>query len=210
MSKVTPSRKLAPAIAAGALLAACATVDTGVGWNIPPVGSTWQVSQRNTGSYGKDVTFQITRGDGEWQGTQVVTLASSANGVTVLALPNGKWAAILGRDGKPLVTYDPPIGYVYPLSVGQTWSTQHKMTSASGSSTDITYGCKVEGRESVTVPAGTFDTLKIVCESPDSRNVSWTSIDHGVHAKQEFERYSNHPQGAGTQQAQLVALDRRP
>jgi len=144
-----------------------------------------------------------------WQGLQVVTFTNSANGTTVMALPNGKWAAILARDGKPLVTWDPPIGYVYPLSIGQSWSTRHKMTSASGSSTDITYSCKVEGRESVTVPAGTFDTMKIVCQSPVQRDISWSIVDHGMHAKQEFQRLANHPQGAGTQQNQLMALNRR-
>ena len=167
------------------------------------------MSQHNTGSYGKDVTFQITRGESVWQGQQVVTLANSVNGSTVLALPTGKWAAILGRDGKPVMTFDPPIGYIYPLSVGKAWSTQHKVTSANGTVTDLTYSCKVEGRESVTVPAGTFDTLRIVCESPVSRDVSWSIIDHGMHAKQEFQRLAGHPQGAGTQSAQLMVLNRR-
>lgn len=209
MSTSTLFNASACAMAVAALVSACATIDTVADWKIPPAGSTWQVSQRNTGSYGKDVTFQVTRGDGVWQGQQVVTLANSANGMTVMALPDGKWTAVVGRDGKPLATWDPPIGYMYPLSVGQTWSTQHKMTAANGKATDITYSCKVEGRESVTVPAGTFNTLKIVCESPVNRDVSWTIVDQGMHAKQEFQRFAGHPQGAGTQSAQLIALNRR-
>lgn len=106
------------------------------------------------------------------------------------------------------MTYDPPIGYVYRLSVGQSWSTKHKMTTAKGTS-EIDYSCKVEGREQVAVPAGTFDTMEIVCESPVSHDVSWTSIDMGIHPTQEFQRFGNHPHGAGTQQNQLMAVNRR-
>lgn len=125
-----------------------------------------------------------------------------------MATPNGKWMAVVGRDGQPTTTFDPPIGYVYPLSVGQTWSTRHKMTSARGA-TDFTHQCKVEARESVTVRAGTFETLKIVCDSPTSLDVSWTIIDLGMHAKQEFQRFDGHPQGAGTQRTELLAVNRR-
>jgi hypothetical protein len=126
-----------------------------------------------------------------------------------MATPTDKWMAVVGRDGRPLVTYDPPIGCVDPLSVGQTWSTQHRITSPRGT-TDITYQCKVEARESVTVRAGTFDTLKIVCDGPASHDVSWTIVDLGMHAKQESQRFSADPQGAGTRRAELVAVNRRP
>jgi hypothetical protein len=210
MSTITASKLTLSLVAAGtAVLAACASVDPGIGWNIVPAGSTWQVEQRNTGSYGKDVTFTVTRGDSVWQGSPAVTMANSVTGMTVMATSNGKWMAVVGRDGQPLTTFDPPIGYVYPLSVGQTWSTQHRITTPRGT-TDFTYQCKVEARESVTVRAGTFDTMKFVCDSPTSRDVSWTIIDLGMHAKQEFERFSGNAQGAGTQRAELVAVNRRP
>jgi hypothetical protein len=208
MNKVTTSKNLALCAVGAALLAACASVGTGVAWNILPAGSTWQVSQRNTGSYGKDTTFLITRGDALWEGKQVVTFTNSESGIRVMALPDGRWVSILGRDGKTLATYDPPIGYVYPLSVGQSWSTTHQMTTAKGTR-EINYSCTVEGREQVAVPAGNFDTMKIVCESPVSRDVSWTATDMGIHPKQEFQRFANHPQGAGTQQSQLMAVNRR-
>jgi hypothetical protein len=154
MSKFTTSRKIVFGAAAAALLAACASVGTGVGWNILPAGSTWQVSQRNTGSYGKDTTYQVTRGEAVWQGRQMVSFTNSANGSQVLVTPDGRWASILGRDGSTIMTYDPPIGYVYP------------------------------------------------------RDVSWTGVDTGIHPKQELQRLPNHPQGAGTQQNQLMAMKR--
>jgi hypothetical protein len=208
MSKISASPgKLAVAAAGAALLAACATLDPGVAWNIPPAGSSWQIAQQNTGSYGKDVTYQVTRGEALWQGKQAVTLTNSGSGSTIMATPDGKWMAAVNREGKTLVTWDPPIGYVYPLKVGQNWTTQHKMTGPNGA-TDITFSCKVEDRERVTVPAGTFDTLRIVCESPVSRDVSWSIVDLGMHAKQEFNRLPNHPQGAGTQKNMLLSVKR--
>jgi hypothetical protein len=155
------------------------------------------------------VTYQITRGASVWQGNDVVTLANSATGATIMALPSGRWAAIVGRDGKTMATFEPPIGYIYPLSVGKQWETRHKVKYANGTVNDMLYACKVEAREKVTVPAGTFDTLRIVCETPFSRDVSWSIVDLGMHAKQDFRRFEGHPQGAGTQLSQLMAVTRR-
>lgn len=205
MSKISVS--LIP-LAAAVLLGACASLDPGVAWNVLPAGSSWQVAQQNTGSYGRDVTFQVSRGEAVWQGHQAVTLTNSAHGGTIMATPDGRWMALVTRDGKPFMTYDPPIGYLYPLKVGKSWSTQHKVTTANGAVTNITYACKVEDREKVTVPAGTFDTLRIVCESPVSRDVSWSIVDLGMHAKQDFTRFAGHPQGAGTQKATLLSVKR--
>lgn len=178
-------------------------------WTPPPPGSTWQVSQRNTGSYGKDADIQVTRGDGVWQGNKVVTMAISPIGVSIMALPNAKWMAFVGKDGKPLTTFDPPIGYEYPLKVGKTWKTHHRMTNfMTGGVLDFDYSCVVENIERVTVPAGTFDAFKIVCENEYSRDVSWTSRDTGLNVKTDFLRKPGHPSGEGTQKAELVVLDR--
>lgn len=65
------------------------------------------MAQRNTGSYGKDVQFRVTRGDGVWQGAPVVTMANSL-GMTTMAAPNGHWIAIVGRDGKPVMSWSAP------------------------------------------------------------------------------------------------------
>jgi hypothetical protein len=107
------------------------------------------------------------------------------------------------------MTFDPPIGYVYPLEVGKTWTTKHRVSYANGKADDMVYSCKVETREQVAVTAGTYDTLKIVCDSSNSHDVSWLIVDLGMHAKQEWDRYANHPQGAGTVRAELLAVNKR-
>jgi hypothetical protein len=211
MSTFTTSKKTWSAAAAvGALLAGCAAVAPEVAtWNIPPAGSTWQTVQRNTGSYGKDAQLQITRGNGVWQGKPAVEIKNSA-GFTIMATEDGRWYGILGRDGKPFMTYDPPIGFVYPLKVGKAWSTHHRMTMvATGKVTEFDYACKVEAFEPVTVRAGTFDTFRIACTTPGAQDTYWSSRDHGMMVKTDFKRTSAHQMGAGTQQSELVALNLR-
>lgn len=198
------------AAAAVAVIAGCAAFAPEVAtWNIPPAGSTWKNAQHNTGSYGKDTEVQITRENGVWKGMPAVEIKSSA-GITIMATHDGRWHGILGRDGKPFVTYDPPIGFVYPLKVGKEWSTHHRMTTvATGKVTEFDYACKVEAFEQVTVRAGTFDAFRIACTTPGSQDTYWASRDHGMMVKTSFRRSSAHQLGAGTQQSELIALNVR-
>jgi hypothetical protein len=159
MSKLTALRNLGIGGVAAAFVGSCATVgQPEVGWNIPPTGSTWTVAQHNTGSYGKDTQFDMKRGDGVWQGKPAVTLTNSVAGWVIMSRPDGRWMAIVGRDDKPLLTYDPPVGWQYPLKVGKEWATTHRVTTAAtGKTTELLLACKVASYEPVTVRAGTFN-----------------------------------------------------
>jgi hypothetical protein len=208
MKTISKSHCICASIAA-TLLAACAsfTPEEAASWKAPPPASTWQGSQRNTGSYGKDADIQNTSSDGNWQGNKVVTVTNSASGASVMILPSGKWVAIVGKDGKPLVTYDPPIGYEYPLKVGKAWKTHHRATNlVTGRVLEFDYNCVVENFEPVTVRAGAFDAFKIVCENEYSRDVSWTNREMGLNLKWDFRRKPGNPSGEGTQQYELVAF----
>jgi hypothetical protein len=77
-----------------------------------------------------------------------------------------------------------------------------------GLAVEFDYSCTVESLEPVTVPAGTFNAFKIVCENEYSRDVSWFSGAAGVNVKQDLRRKPANPSGEGTQQAELVALNR--
>jgi len=201
--------KLGACAATGAaLLIGCAVAPPSAeSWVPPAAGSTWQMSQHNTGSYGKDAEAVATRSDGLWQGTRVVQIRNTVNGMTVNALPSGKWVAITDKDGKPLLTYDPPIGYEFPLAVGKTWKTHHKATNhQTGKANEFDYACVVESFESVQVRAGAFDAFKIVCDNEFNRDVSWYVPALGMHAKLDFTRKAAFPAGPGTQQSELVAV----
>jgi len=95
--------KLVSCASIGAALLACAALPPGAEqWTPVAPGSSWQLSQKNTGSYGKDSESTTVRGEGVWQGTKVVTMTNQASGFTIHALPNGKWLAITDKAGKTI------------------------------------------------------------------------------------------------------------
>lgn len=203
----------ASVVTAAALIAGCAAMQQQetTSFTPPPEGTTWQMSQRNTGSYGNDAVASLTRGpDSVWQGQRVYQITNTTSGTTIMVTPDGRWMAILARDGSPVITWDPPIGYQYPLAVGKTWKTHHRATNhAAGRTVEFDYDCKVDALEPVSTKAGTFDAFRISCDNALSHDIAWYGKDIGVHVKQEFERKAANPSGAGTQRAELVAFQAR-
>lgn len=203
-----PIRTLNPALLGLALLAGCATTaPVAERWNPPPVGASWEVAQRNTGSYGRDVRFRMTRaGDGSWQGKPAVALKNSL-GPTIMADPaTGHWHAVVAGDGKPVLSFSPPIGWAYPVKVGATSTARHRMTNhATGQTVEYDFTCRVEAYEKVTVPAGTFDAFRVNCRTNiGNEETYWSNPQNGLFVKTRLVRTAANPQGAGTQEAELV------
>ncbi len=175
-------------------------------WRAPIAGASWQVDQRNTGSYGKDVVLRITRGDGIWQGQTVMTLANS-QGMNTVITPTGHWIAIVGRDGRTLTRWDPPLGFEYPITVGKSWVKTYRMTlGAQGETLPYELSCKVQSHEKVSVKAGIFDAFKIICSTNiGNEETYWINFDQGVFVKTDLKRTTQSPFGAGTQQSELVS-----
>jgi len=68
----------------------------------------------------------------------------------------------------------PRLEFIWPLAVGATWSQTYRYERpANKHSYDTSYISGVETEETVTVPAGTFKTLKIVYRRPSTKAVSW-------------------------------------
>ena len=190
------------------LVAGCATVQPQIeGYTPAPMGWSWETAQRNTGSYGKDVQFKVTRGEGTWQGAPAVTLKTSLGGTIVSRPSDGKWQALLGPDGKPVMTYDPPMGWEFPVKVGRSWATRHRITmGATGRTMDVELACKVEAFEKVTVRAGTFDAFRIHCTpSSGSDETYWSSPGVAPFIKTRLIRPAGSPLGEGTQESELVS-----
>jgi len=63
-------------------------------------------------------------------------------------------------------------GQIWPLKVGnrQSWTFQ---SDVSGQKDSQTRSCVVDSQEQITVPAGQFDTYKIVCKSPGQNRTSY-------------------------------------
>ena len=172
----------------------------------PPLGSTWTQAQRNSGSYGSGaVQVPFKRGERMWQGKLMGTYETPQQ-VTVFAADGG-WVAILSPDGKPILTYDPPIGYNWPLMVGKTWTSSHRMTLIAKNQVfpfETTY--RVEAYEDVTVPAGTFKAFKIRSSSnTGSEDTYWYAPEPGVFVKQSLRRTDKSGYGPGTREAELAS-----
>lgn len=200
----------------GAICAAVALVSAGCGlmepkaerYVAPPVGTTWVTAIHSTGSYGSGSRQAPgRRGERMWQGTQVVEFHGARG--TILAQPDGSWLGIYKGD-QPIVTWDPPLTWEYPLEVGKTWTRQQKITIHAAKRT-IPYVVtqKVEAIEEVTVPAGTYKTFKIsTVTSLGDENLNWFSPDLGVFVKQSNRRTAEHAQGPGTQSTELMSYKR--
>ena len=128
---------------------------------VPPLGSTWVTARSDSGSFGSTAS-QIANKLGEqtWQGQKLTAL--QAPGFAQLLNDKGAIVAMTNGD-KPLASFDPPLGFAYPLEVGKSLSSTHNVTifpSMKTSPLQVTQ--KVEAYEDVTLPAGTFKAFKSV------------------------------------------------
>lgn len=198
-------------LAATALLAAgCAMMaPKAERYVAPPLGTTWESMRRDSGSYGSGATkVSSRRGERQWQGEKVLTFEGSE--MTIFAKPTGSWIGFFKGD-TPVMTWDPPLNWEWPLEVGKTWTREQRVTIHAAKRT-IPYRLtqKVEAYEDVTVPAGTFKAFKVsTVTSLGDENLVWFSPAHGVFVKQSVKRTAKHGQGPGTREIELLSY-RRP
>jgi hypothetical protein len=172
----------------------------------PPVGSTWTNSQVNTGSYGSGTArITITRGERVWQGRQVITFQTPA-GATLADPVTSRWIVVLAPNDAVVVTWDPPIGFEFPIEVGKTWVSRHRVDNrVSGRAVDFEATWKVEAYEDVTVAAGTFKAYRVsYSDTMGNAEIYWMSPEFGITVKTSQKRSASHSQGAGTRETELV------
>lgn len=207
--KTTHSVKLYILIASVALAllsVGCAMTPKAERFPTLQVGTTYTIARTDTGSFGSGTT-QITMKVDErmWEGKRM-TAYVAPNGVTV-STPEGRWAAILSPDEKPIMTFDPPIGYEYPLEVGKTWTKSYRVTiPATKQTIPFDSTSKVEAYEEVTVPAGTFKTFKIISsDTTGNETVTWSDPEVGMWIKRIETRTAKHSAGPGKREIQLIS-----
>lgn len=201
---------LAAAGVAGVVLSACSSAPPRAERYIPPpVGATWTYQVANSGSFGAGTSSVTMRmADGEWEGRKL--LRYDYAGGSILQTDQVGIVAVLDAAGRPMLRYDPPLGFEWPLEVGKSWSGQHTVrVGPAGNRATLTANWKVESYEDVTVPAGTFKAWKVVMtDSMGLTQTIWSvPMTMGVFAKRSSERSAAHPMGgAGTQVFELVAV----
>jgi hypothetical protein len=196
-----------------ALLAATALVATGCAmmapkaerYVAPPDGSSYVIQRKDTGSYGRtDGQVPIKVGRRMVDGLEMVTFMGPAGGV--LARPSGHWVNMFAGD-KVFMSWNPPIGWEWPLEVGKTWTKKYESTNHMNKRT-ISYESTqtVEAHEEVSVPAGTFKTFRVSTRtSMGDENVVWFSPDLGIWVKANLRRNANHPAGPGSRDDVLLS-----
>ncbi|MDP2985411.1 hypothetical protein, partial [Hydrogenophaga sp.] len=130
---------------------------------VSPMGTVTTYHRKSSGSLGTfDGQVVWTHAPATWQGKPVISFGALQAGVALHDPVSFALVATISPDGKPFMAFDPPIDYAWPLSVGQTWSSQYTVTlHASGAKVPLKRDFKVEAIEDVTVPAGTFKTWRI-------------------------------------------------
>ena len=193
-------------VAFSIVLGGCATIAPKTGsYVVPPLGSTWVVARSDSGSFSA-TSSQIAskRGEQTWQGQKLSAL--EAPGFTQLLNDKGAIVAMMNGD-KPLASFDPPLGFAYPLEVGKSLSSTHNVTIfPSMKITPLQVTQKVEAYEEVTLPAGTFKAFKISwSESNGNENTYWVSPELGITVKSILIRTGKWSTGEGRRENQLVS-----
>lgn len=175
----------------------------------PPVGATWKVQVSSTGSYGNasKQEVQVSMRDVVVEGKPYHRFDSGGNAT----LQNDSVAVfmVLGPGDRPLMRYEPPLGYQFPLEVGKTWTQDIALTVGGTTKVPMQAQWKVEAYEDVTVPAGTFKAWRVsFTDNFGFKQTTWSMPETaGVYARRVSERPATHPQGgAGTQVVELLTL----
>lgn len=191
---------LALACAGFCAVPAFAQTDPGQ-WVAAPEGSAFVYHRKSAGSYGVyDGPVSWTVGRRDWNGQPLTSWASTTHGAQLLDPKTNGVVVQLNRKGEPTFAFDPPIANDWPLALGKSWTSVHRMTmfTPPGSSS-LTMQFKVEALEDVTVPAGTFRAYKIVSTTSFGEvEQVWTAPAQGIATvKRIADRPASHPLGAG-------------
>jgi len=173
-----------------------------------PAGSTWGYERRDSGSFGSGILQYTTKSLGEqtWQGRKVYA-HEAPEATLLLEVPSSKFVAFV-KGTKPLMSFDPPIGFDYPLWVGKTWTSSHLTTNhVSGKTSTVEMRWNVEAKEEIKVPAGTFKVFRVTNTDPTTENTNWWSPELGIFIKTKSQRTEKHPMGPGVRETQLISYD---
>lgn len=190
------------------LLAGCAAPPRAESGRVDqPIGSVLVRVQKNTGSYGTgEVTATSTRmAPRMWKGQQVAVYANSPGPTLFQLPPHGTFVGFFEGDN-PVVTFDPPTGYDWPLEVGKSWTRRYNMTLHQANRViPVEVKVAVEAYEDVAMPGGTFKAFRIrSVDNQGNDDLNWFSPELGVFVKQKLTRTAANPNGPGTREVETI------
>ena len=171
----------------------------------PPIGASWTQSITSTGSFGSGTSTNVfTRGERIWDGKSRISFDSKAGSI----LLNEQYSTVAFVAGdKPVLSWEPPHGWDWPLIAGKMWAHSHNFHNHTKGSIDPYVATDtIEEYEEVTVPAGTFKTFRIrSVEDNGYHSVTWFSPELGIAVKQSRARSQASPNGPGTMDMEIVS-----
>ena len=174
-------------------------------------GSAWINQFQDTGSFGnRSYELESRMTESTWEGGKSLLIKSPSTGLVIQ--PDGDWVAVLDKDDKVLLRFDPPLSYDWPLEIGKsrTRTVRIKMPGQD-SPVPVEMTQTVEAYEDVTVPAGTFKAYRVrTVDNTGLVTVDWWSPELRLFAKRTQERTAQHAQGPGTREQLLKSHDLRP
>lgn len=174
-----------------------------------PTGTVTTFHRKSSGSLGTfDGPVVWTQSTTTWQGKPVVSSGSPHSGVTLHDPVTHGMIATLDPAGKPVMSFDPPVAYLWPLEVGKTWKSSHTVTlQQAGRTLPLQLDWKVESWGDVSVPAGIFKAYRVVSTNNLGEvETRWGSPKDSLPTiKRNVVRPVTHPQGAGVLDAELLS-----
>jgi len=78
-------------------------------------------------------------------------------------------------NGRVETRFDPPfLSVPFPLEVGKRWNPEYTRESPMArQTTEMLLECRIDGEETVTVPAGTFQTFHVICNNQRSKSLNF-------------------------------------
>jgi hypothetical protein len=177
----------------------------------PAVGTTYTTLRRDTGSYGSS-TVQLPNkylGEQMWRGQRF--RAFDLTEVTLLGTSGEPFAFVAQvRGDTPILTWEPPITWQYPLEVGKSFNRKYSMTiHAANRTIPVEDTVTIEAYEDTTVPAGTFKAWRVrSTDNLGNENLTWFAPDLGIFIKQSLRRTVQNAAGPGTREIELISYNR--
>jgi hypothetical protein len=180
----------------------------------PPVGSSYVMTERTSGSFGSGQRVRTIKylGVRYWQGRTAFAF-SDGSATTYVDGRRRMLARINDRDGNLIESFDPYLIFAeWPLAVGKWWPNRYRYYDGMTGRTipDVSYDGKVEGFEDIKTPAGHFTAFRIELGGASSSTTIWYSSDLGIVIKSRSERRANHYLGRGVIENELMSYDFKP
>lgn len=198
------------ALSGSALVTGCASAPPVAQKMADPVmGAVVTYHRKSSGSLGNfDGQVVWTYSPSTWQGRPMVAVGAPQAGITLHDPASFGVVAQLNAAGQPLLSFEPPINYRWPMAVGSSWSSEHQVSNhVNGRTTPMRLDYQVLSWGDVTVPAGTFKAYQVRWTSSlGETETRWINPVQGLNTiRRLVDRSASHPQGAGALEAQMLS-----